>query len=397
MATQVLKKNRRRPFFRVILLILLLTPLLMLIAWYLTPKRKLVIAIVDKTVLTTSGQEHISLNWVLNQERFTKNDDQLYDRTGDYYGFFPLGDEKFAVKGLERFNAAQLERLSEDADAAYLTDTYGIYRNEWYKSGDSKERSGIIYGGMSAQDLALLKLMREKHKLIISEFNCLGSPTLPILKTQFENTFGVKWTGWIGRYFDSFDTTINKELPHWLVKNYREQHGGQWAFHKSGIALVHTDDRIVVLENKTHLNKELPHMFATEEGMAHYGMTEKMKYSFWFDIVSPDYKVNSVLSSYFIDANAAGIAELKRNGIPASFPAIIAHVGEDYRFFYFAGDFCDNPVELGSSRFKKIHWLKWFMYNTSDPLERKSFFWELYRPLVTTILEDYYGTLRPAK
>ncbi len=37
-------------------------------------------------------------------------------------------------KGLERFNAQQLDQLSTDAKAAYLTDTYGVFSNEWYQS-----------------------------------------------------------------------------------------------------------------------------------------------------------------------------------------------------------------------------------------------------------------------
>jgi len=81
---------------------------------------------------------------------------------------------------------------------------------------------------------------------------------------------------------------------------------------------------------------------------------------------------------------------MKRNGVPNRFPAIVAHSDKDYHFYYFAGDFCDNPVTLGSSYFKKIYYLKWFLYNNNDPQERKSFFWELYRPLVTTILNEYY-------
>jgi hypothetical protein len=365
----------------------------MLVAWYLWPKRKLVIAIVDKTVLTTKGQEHISLNWVLNQEKFSKSGNQLYNRTEDYYGFFPGKDEAYELKGLERFNTDQLEQLSRDLDAVYLTDTYGIYKNEWFKKGDAKERSGIIYGGMSQQDLALLQLARDKHKLIITEFNCLGSPTDTAVSKGFEKTFGMTWSGWIGRYFDSFDTTKNKELPRWLIDNYKKQHKGSWPFTENGIALVHADARIVILENYTHLRNPLPHIYASEEGRAHYGMIDRMKYSFWFDIIRADASINKVLASYYIHVNDTGKAELQRNRIPASFPAVLAHVGDDYRFFYFSGDFCDNPVELGSSHFKNIRFLKWFMYNTSDPQERKSFFWELYRPLVTTILEDYYTTL----
>jgi hypothetical protein len=391
MADSLLKKTKRqRPFFRIPLLVILLAPLVMWLAWLVTPKRKLVLAIIDKTVLTKKGQEHISLNWVLNAERFTKNNNKLYHEEDDYFGFFPEKNEQYKLKGLERFSEAQLEQLSIDADGTYLTDTYGIYKNEWFHKGDAKERSGIIYGGMSKEDLFLLQQLKAKHKLIITEFNCLGSPTLPVVRAGFENMFGMRWTGWIGRYFDSFDTLTNKELPHWLINNYKSRHKGAWPFKKSGIAFVHADERIVIVENQTHLNSELPHIYATKEGREHYDIHPKVKYAFWFDVVLANPSVNRLLAHYEIDVNSKGRDEMTRNGIPVSFPAIIAHTGKDYHFYYFAGDFCDNPVPLTASYFKKIEWFKWFMFNNSDPQERKSFFWELYRPLVTTILNDYY-------
>lgn len=384
-------------FLRAIILILVLLPVWMLIIWFCVDKKKLVVAIVDKTVLTREGQEHISLNWVLNQEKYTKNNTELYRRERDYYGFFPLDKKKFQLKGLERFNNARLEQLSIDADVAYITDSYGIYRNEWYDQGDSKERSGIVYGGMSFQDLFLLKQMQAKHKLIITEFNCLASPTPPEVRTGFEKAFGINWSGWIGRYFDSFDTTKNKELPKWLVNNYKIRHNGAWPFTKSGIALVHSDDRIVVLENETHLNNELPYIYSSEEGQHHYGLPDKSSYSFWFDVVIPDTTFNHVISRFEIDVNENGKKELDRNGLPASFPAITAHLSRDYRFFYFSADFADNPISLTSSYFKGVPYCKWLMFNNREPLERKAFFWKIYQPLVTTILNDYYQTIKPVK
>lgn len=390
MAAQILRYKIIKRILKLLLLALVLSPVIMLLLWLVTGKRKLVVAIVDKTVLTSNGQEHISLDWVLNQEKFAKSNNQLYNKGEDYYGFFPGKDEKFALKGLERFSTSQLAQLSTDVDVAYFTDTYGIFKNEWYKQGDAKERSGTIYGGMSKQDIYLLKQMKANHKLIITEFNCLASPTQPVVRFEFEKLFGVKWTGWIGRYFHSFDTTVNKELPHWLINNYKRQNKGKWPFTKSGIALVNANDRIVILENKTHLRKELPFINATEEGQQHYGMPKKVKYAFWFDVVEYNPAFNHLLASFELDTNEAGAAELRKNNIPSSFPAVTVHINDDYRFFYFSGDFCDNPVETGSSYLKGIKWLSWFMYNTIDPGERKSFFWKLYRPLVTTVLNDYY-------
>ena len=395
MASPFLNKITIGSVLRAILIILLLLPIWMFVVWLCTPKRKLVLAIIDKTVLTTKGQEHISLNWVLNQERFSKTSTELYKRERDYFGFFPLDKEKFQLKGLERFNTTQLDQLSVDADVAYITDAYGIYKNEWYQQGDIKERSGIVYGGMSQQDFYFLDQMRNKHKLIVTEFNCLASPTPPAVRNSFENTFGIKWTGWIGRYFDSFDTTKNKEIPSWLIKNYRQQHNGAWPFTRSGIAFIHSDDRVVILENKTHLEDELPHIVSSQEGQEHYGLPEKTAYSFWFDIIQPDTSYNHVISRFIIDANDKGKKELAVNGLPSSFPAVTAHVNSDYRFFYFSADFADNPISLTSSYFRGVHYFKGMMYNRHDPQERKSFFWNLYQPLVTTILNDYYKEIKP--
>jgi len=396
MAQKVLAKGKGGISWRGLSVIaIFLLPLWMLIIWYFTPNRKLLIAIVDKTVIEHPGQEHLSLHWILNQEKFTKNNKDRYNVDKDYFGFFPLENEKYQIKGLERYDTAYLNQLSDKSDAVYITDAYGVYRNEWFKQGNSQDRSGIVYGGMSKQDLFFLEKMKEKNKLIITEFNCIGSPTDSSVRMQFENDFGIKWSGWIGRYFESFDTTVNKELPQWLIRNYKNTHNNQWPFKNSGIAFIHAgNDEVVILENKIHLNKELPYIYTSPKGKEHYGMPENIKYSFWFDIMSTDRSVNEVLAEFVIDPNAAGLDELKKYKIPSRFPAITAHIKNDYQFFYFSADFCDNEVKLTSSYFKGVGYFKWLMYTKGEPLERKSFFWKLYRPLVTTILNDYYSSIR---
>lgn len=124
---------------------------------------------------------------------------------------------------------------------------------------------------------------------------------------------------------------------------------------------------------------------------------EKMKYSFWFDIISVNKSINHVISDFRIDVNEAGLTELAQYKIPSTFPAITTHMNTDYRFFYFSADFCDNPISLSSSYFKGVALFKWMMYTEREPLERKSFFWRLYRPLVTTILNDYYDSIKKNK
>ena len=70
----------------ILIFLVVLLPLWMWLAWLISSKRKLVIAIVDKTVLTRKGQEHISLDWILTQQKFTKNTNELYKSDRDYFG-----------------------------------------------------------------------------------------------------------------------------------------------------------------------------------------------------------------------------------------------------------------------------------------------------------------------
>ncbi len=361
----------------------------MWLAWLFTPNTKLVIAIIDKTVLTTEGQEHISLNWILNHEKYTKTSEKSYKVEEDYFGFFPEENEKFNLKGLERFSFSKLNQLSNDADLAYFTDTYGIYNNEWFQEEDEKERSGILYGGLSDQDLQLLKLLKEKNKLIITEFNTIGSPTAFENRNQFEEIFQLKWSGWTARFFDNLNLQENKELPKWLVRNYRNSHNGEWPFKNSGIAFVNNQDQVVILEDETHLKNAMPYIITEANFQKEYSLPERIKYPFWFDIISWNNEVNTTVSKFVIDANSKGLEELKKYGIPSTFPAVTQHLGDDYNFYYFSGDFADNPVGMGSSYFTGISFFKGLFYDDRNIMERSSFFWNYYRPLISNILEQY--------
>ena len=370
-----------------LVLLIILVPCCMWVVWLCTPNKKFVIAIVDKTVLTQDGQEHISLNWVLNHNKITKTHNKPYSISKDYFGFFPLKNEKYELKGLERFSSYQLSQLSRDAAMVYFTDTYGIYNNEWFKEGNISARSGILYGGLTYQDIELLADMKEGHKLILTEFNTIGSPTQTANRLAFEKMFALKWTGWTGRYFNNLNVDTNLEIPEWLVLNYKKNHNGKWPFKSAGLVFVNNHDEVVVLEEGKDLKTALPYILATVDAQERLGLPKKIKYAFWFDVMKPDLEINKIEASFKLDFLAAGKAKLENNGIPLSFPAIISHL-EDYRFYYFSGDFSDNSISLNSSYFKGIGFFKSFFYDDRDPAERSSFFWKFYRPLLHNILKE---------
>lgn len=373
----------------IIIILILLSPVFMFLAWFFTPKTKMVAAIIDKTVLTTEGQEHISLDWVLNYKKYTKTSTKFYKRSEDYFGFFPKENEQFDLRGLERFPSNKIEQLSNDADLVYFTDTYGIYTNEWYEQNNQTERSGIVYGGLKENDMEFLQKMKDKNKLIITEFNTFGSPTAYDIRRKFERTFGLQWTGWTGRYFDNLDTLTNKELPRWLIKNYLNQHGNKWPFKKSGVAFVNENDQVTILEDSIHLEREIPQIISNDYGKKRFSLPDEIKYPFWFDIVQNNSAINKTAANYKLYTTEKGSRELKKYGIPTSFPAVTYHLDSDYEFYYFSGDFCDNPITMGTSYFKGIGIFKRFFYNDRDKTERASFFWKFYRPMLQKILEDY--------
>lgn len=368
-------------------------PLWMFLAWLFWPKTKYVIAIVDKTVLFKSGQEHASLTWVLRNNKFSKTSTELYQVGRDYFGFFPNKNKQFDLKGLERASDEELEKLSVDADMTYITDTYGIYSKEWYLAKNITERQRLLYGGLSSQDMLFLKKMKHKKKLIITEFNTFATPTPQNVAKDFEDTFKIKWTGWVGKYFDSFDTVQNKELPKWLVENYKAQNNNQWPFKKAGIAFVNKSDKIVVLEYVHHLNAEVPYILTRKEERERYNIPKSMKYPFWFDIIQTS-RTNKIISFYDLKVNETGAKILADNEIPSQFPAIIEHYRNDYKFYYFCGDFADNPISQGGSYFKGISFFRSLFYNDDIAAERVSFFWEFYRPMINRILRDYHDDLK---
>jgi len=386
-------KMRRSKKILILFAALLLLPVWMWLAWLLTPKRHLVVAIVDKTVLTPAAQEHISLDWVLKHEKFTRNGTDLYQPQHDYFGFFPGKDDHFKVKGLERFSGEKLKTLSEDADLVYFTDTYGIYADEWYAKRAQTERSQLLYGGMTEQDIGLLADMQARHKLMIAEFNSIGSPTSAPVRRRFEELFGMHWSGWTGRYFADLDTGTNKELPRWLIRDYEARHGGAWPFSKQGIVFVSNDDRVVILQDSSGLTDPLPSIEASPSGLKTLDLPATIHYPFWFDIIDSPGSRNPVDAYFVIHATAAGKAELDKSGIPERFPAILGHSGPDYRFYYLSGDFCDNPIELGTSYFNGIGLFQRLFYDGADPAQRTGFFWGFYRPMMTRILNDYYRSL----
>ncbi len=377
---------------RIGLLLLVLTPLAIFaawLAWYLTPARPLNLLILDKTVVNEQANEERGLSWLLQHERYVPP-------VGTYkpgemsVGFRPMGDGRYQITGFELRDSSELVRLASTYDAAYVADTYGIFEITWYAEypslGPVTQPGRKIYGGMHRNDLSVLRAMESDGKLIIAEFSCFGPPTPPDIRKEMEELFGVRWSGWTGRSYQTLDST-GTDLPDWVVRNFMRQSGGSWPFGDApGLVLSHVDERIVVLRYPEDLEKLTPEIAATFDARDRLGAPPyPLPYSFWFDIVQPDTMMETVA---YMTLHTTQLADtlLRAFGIPRIFPAVLERQS-DRRMYYFAGDFADNPDanEL-LAHFKGSRTLRTALYSIDDPFSRSEFYWNFYYPMVRSIL-----------
>jgi hypothetical protein len=379
-----------------LILVFVVVPAVSHLVWRFSDETVIKTLIVDKTVLDNRMDEHVSYNWVMRHNRVKMSTRDDHRPGTDYYGFFPLGDGKFGIRDFNSFTTTQLDSLADDYDMMYVTDTYGVYREEWdamYVEPDPNirlwnpvTRTDMMYGGTNHRDVDMMLRFKERGKPLIAEFNMMAAPTTNEVRQRFEEQFDVQWSGWTGRYFESLSIDQDVELPQWLIDNYKAQRGRDWLFTKPGLVFVNNDGQIVILERDTHMISVAPYIHTPIDDQKRFGMDAKVRYPFWFDIVSHG-DSNRTVSTYRLNPNDNGRTLLQQFGIPEEFPAVIEGLSDQHTFYYFAGDFADNPISMRMSSFWKVDWISRFFY-TNELDDRRGFFWNFYRPMVTTILKE---------
>lgn len=374
------------------IVLLMATPLWMRTAWEFSPNRKLNVLIVDKTVLNTNSFKHRSINWILDHEKYTKPNGSFYDINKDYFGFFPYDEEKYAINDFEKLDEPEVDSLAKVYNLAYFADTYGVLGNEWYSHRDINDNSESIYGGLTEKDLLLMKKMKSKNKPVIAEFNTIGYPTPIDIRHEFEKMWGIEWTGWMARYIASLDTINNPDLPGWIVRAYKKEHNGIWNFKKEGMLFVNETGNVLVLEKGKELNDAVPKIYTDKVNQDAFDVPAVMIYPYWIDIMVNKNDTNSIISKYVLSTLPQGEAILSAHGIPKIFPAII-HRNTDFKFYYFCGDFADNPTKFRFAKLRGISTLKFLMYNAVDVTDRNRFFWDFYLPMMQRILMKSYTSI----
>jgi hypothetical protein len=63
------------------------------------------------------------------------------------------------------------------------------------------------------------------------------------------------------------------------------------------------------------------------------------------------------------------------------------------RIFYFSGDFATGDISYCTSQLLGYSKLKGLLYS-DKPDDTRRFFWLYYKPLINTILTDYYKSMK---
>ncbi|WP_217586103.1 hypothetical protein [Lentibacillus saliphilus] len=328
--------------------------------WAFIPKTTMDIAIVDKTVPRTDYREHLGLFQILWQQKLVKPNGENYDLGNDYFGYDP-----YEQAPLPPYNVGD-----QNLDLIYISDTYGVYSDDIEEKPDG-DRSELIYGGMSLEEWNAVMASKGPDTTLIAEYNTFASPTDRKMSRVIQQNLGVTWTGWIGRFFEDF---TSDEVPAWLVANYEEQYETPWPFTDSGIAFVHDDDHIIIVETDI-----MPQFKPTERGSARFEKLRSSSYGYWFDVVTPA-RNQAILANYHLNVSDQTVKELKRSGLSQTFPAVLHDEKED--IFYFAGDYADYPNRA------HMNWVgSTFMFQVFAKDER-AFYWRSYVPLMQHILTD---------
>jgi hypothetical protein len=371
-----------------ILALIIALPAINMIRWSVQTKKPLDVIIVDKTVPTLEREHHKSFTWILNNDRFVKQDKGAYSYTKDYYGFFPqrpIRDKKWDKND---YHLVDLIKIAEKSDAIYVADTYGVFFNDWFRGINKSRKSRKIYGGLNNNDFLLLKEMKDRNKLIIMEYNSFDYPTAQFESVKTQEKLGIVFSGWTGKYFSSLDTNSN-DFPVWMTDIYRKQYGKPWSFTKPGIVIIKEKD-IVVLEAGKDLKSSFPLIVTDTAYSKKYNLIGSVAFDQWFDIIDP--QQNTVISNFRIETTSLGDSLLSRNALSSQFPAVVQDPASK-RVYYFSGDFATYNVPFWTCRFKGIEKLKGVFYSDKQEDTRR-FFWLYYRPLIDGIFTEYYESMK---
>ncbi len=361
-------------------------PLFSFLIWAILPSQNLEIILIDKTVPNKDYQEHGSFYWMLDHNKIRKSDGNSYLKDSDYLGFFPSGNSDFGFsKDLNKKSKVEIENMVSKSDLVFFADTYGVYEDDFREDTDYRP-SKKVYGGLDIKDIQLLAKAKELKKTVIAEYNVMASPTPTVIRSEFERLMGLKWTGWIARYFDELDSLQNPDIPKWMRDQYTLQHG-EYPLRGPGMIFIEESGRIEALLYEEDFANETPMIRTQLMNKGGFKLPELVPYPDWFDIVLIERDFN-VISYFDINPTVSGIQKLRNMGLPRFFPAAVVREVEGAKQYYFSGDFSDFRYGLGSAKFYGLPFFWRGIYLANNYNDRRGFYWNYYYPLMEQILDE---------
>ena len=259
-----------------------------------------------------------------------------------------------------------------------LTDTYGVYVGDYERPGGQAalERSPKIYGGVSDDEARVIEAFAGRGGMVLGEFNTFASPTADAARARVESIFGVRWTGWVARYWP--DLQDRNEVPRWVGRVYEHVMGHQFDLRGGGLVFIRADTDIVVLRQDEDLRGGIVSQVRTPGG-AVFDFPERGAFWYWMDLVEAT--ASEVLYEHVVDTTPAGEKKLTAHGLPRRFPAVTRR----WEAWYFAGDFVDSSIELGSPERAGLLPLRRAAAGCGGATDER-FFWGWYAPLVSRLL-----------
>ncbi len=356
------------------IVLILLGPI---VVWSSIPKIPLNVWIVDKTVPATDYREHKGLMWVLNHNKVVnEKTGKPFKYDEDYFGFFPVNKKLYDIR--------DIPDTKENPDLIYITDTYGVYTDDYLKPNVKGTSSDLLYGGLNNEELSKIINNIGDGRTLIGEFNIASSPTNVDNRKDLEVLFGTKWNGWKGRYFKELERGF--ETPVWMVENYEKQSNKKWDFSGSGYILVSEKDEIVVLENGKDIGEKGLNIKFEGDYAKEFDIDKTIPYQYWFEFIELDEGTENI-ANYYLDLTEKGKQTFDKLGLPSVFPAVIRKMSSDYISYYFCGDYADvEGIDkkwnyYGLQNIKKITSAS----NTEAP---DYFYWNAYVPMMKKIISD---------
>lgn len=389
--TKKIKRNKKAKWYALIPLILLLIIVISVVGWFLMPKKKLNVCVLDKTVLTIEEgndivedsiyRKHQGLFWLLNQQKYVLENKKEYDYKEDYFGAHLDAEGK--LSGMK-----DLSTLDYTPDIMYVADVYGAVDDTfgYYDKGDAKGQ------GLTVDDMSAISYAHESGATVIAEMELFNSGLSDSVYSQMTNLCGIKPTTWVGRYI--FELQDFTDVPDWAPPMYEQQEGVEWQFSGPGILLVSAEGKIIILEQKTDFeSKNLLQIYINEEYEDEFKSCNKVNFYNWFEIVEANYDTD-VIATFEFDVNATGMEKLK--GVLTS-PRFVAATRKNHEnkapVYYFAADFNDYVSHLNFNKFLFADTVyRWISYDRQGDIS--NFFWNFYNPMMTKILSDTYKIVK---